>query len=77
MLSLGLARVPSVSASADGALVFDSIGSEPLSVRLYGGNWKQYHLYRQVRADGKVAVTFALTGFGEAYFDDVRIEAMN
>ena len=23
-------------------------------MRLYGGNWKQYHLYRQVRADGKV-----------------------
>ncbi len=71
------AKVSGVSASADGALVFDSIGSEPLSVRLYGGNWKQYHLYRQVRADGKIAVTFALTGFGEAYFDDVRIESMN
>lgn len=71
------AKVPGVSASADGALVFDSVGSEPLSVRLYGGGWKQYHLYRQVGADGRIAVTFALTGLGEAYFDDVRIEAMS
>ncbi len=70
------AKVPGVSASADGALVFDTIGSEPLSVRLYGTGWRQYHLYRQVKNDGLVAVTFALTGLGEAYFDDVRIEEM-
>jgi hypothetical protein len=70
------AKVPKLSASADGALVFDSAGSEPLSVRLYRGGWRQYHLYRQVPASGKLAVTFALTGLGEAYFDDVRIEAM-
>jgi hypothetical protein len=70
------AKVPGVSATADGALVFDNVGSEPLSVRLYGGGWKQYHLYRQAGTDGKLAVTFALTGLGEAYFDDVRIEPM-
>ncbi len=65
-----------ITGSADGAMVFDSSGSEPLSVRLIPGPWKQYYLYRQVKADGKLAVTFALTGIGAAYFDDVRIEPM-
>lgn len=73
---IGFWAKANVGATADGALVFDSAGSEPLSVRLYGGGWRQYYLYRQVPANGKLAVTFALTGFGEAYFDDVRIEEM-
>jgi hypothetical protein len=29
-----------------------------------------------VPAHGKVAMTFALTGFGTAYIDDVRIEPL-
>jgi hypothetical protein len=72
------AKVPGgVLSSADGAVVYDSIGGEPLSVRLnYVGEWKKYHLYRQVPASGKVGMTFALTGLGVAYFDDVRIEPM-
>lgn len=70
------AKVQNISSTADGALVFDSVGSEPLSVRLYGGGWQQYHLYRPIPADGKLTVTMALTGFGEAYFDDLRIETM-
>ncbi|QEL14556.1 hypothetical protein [Limnoglobus roseus] len=65
-----------IKGSADGALVFDSVGSEPLAVRLEPFKWKQYYLYRQVKADGKLAVTFALTGIGFAFFDDVRIEPM-
>jgi hypothetical protein len=40
------------------------------------GGWKQYHLYRRVPPSGKVAMTFALTGFGTAYIDDVRIEPL-
>ena len=66
-----------VAASADGALVYDSVGGEPLAVRLtQPGRWKQYHLYRQVPASGKISVTFALTGIGIAYFDDVAIEPL-
>jgi hypothetical protein len=66
-----------VAASADGALVYDSVGGEPLAVRLtQNGRWKQYHLYRQVPESGKINVTFALTGIGIAFFDDVAIEPM-
>lgn len=64
-----------IKASPDGALFFDSIGGEPMAVRIPGkADWKRYHLYRQVPASGEVSVTLALTGLGTVYFDDVRIE---
>jgi hypothetical protein len=67
-----------VQASGDGAVVYDSAGGEPLGVRLYetAGVWKKFHLYRRVPANGKMAVTFALTGLGTVQFDDVRIEPL-
>jgi len=73
------AHVPKlIGASADGAVVFDSAGGEPLAVRIRGtAKWQRYALYRQVPTDGKINLTFALTGLGKAYFDDVKIEMMN
>ena len=53
-------------------------GGEPLAVRIRATNgWKRHALYRQVPADGKLFLTFALTGLGIAFFDDVKIEPMN
>jgi hypothetical protein len=75
----GWVRLPtSVAASADGALVYDSAGGEPLAIRLTGAipKWKQFTLYRKVPATGTINVTMALTGIGTAYFDDVRIEPL-
>lgn len=75
----GWAKVPApITASADGALLFDSAGGEPLAVRLTEPvpKWKQFTLYRRVPASGSIHVTLALTGIGKAYFDDVRIEPM-
>jgi hypothetical protein len=67
-----------ITASTDGALVYDSAGGEPLAVRLTGatGGWKQFTLYRKVPATGTINVTMALTGIGTAYFDDVKIEPL-
>jgi hypothetical protein len=78
------AKVPAISATADGLVVFDSSGGEPLGVRILStmpeypkpAVWKQYHLYRRVPASGKMVMTFALTGLGRAYIDDVRIEPL-
>jgi hypothetical protein len=72
------AKVPgALQATADGLVVFDTAGGEPLGVRVLAtGGWKQYHLYRRVPPSGKLAMTFALTGFGVAYIDDVRIEPL-
>ena len=71
------AKVPGTASTADGAMVYDSVGEEPLAVRIgVQKEWKHYHLYRPVPETGKIGVTFALTGLGTAYFDDLRIEPM-
>lgn len=72
------ANIPNtIQASADGAVVFDSAGGEPLATRIRSTTgWQRFAMYRQVPADGKLGVTFAMTGLGIAFFDDVRIEEM-
>ncbi len=71
-------RIPAaITASADGVLLYDSIGGEPLAVRLTNATkWTKYTLYRRVPASGVVNVTMALTGLGAVYFDDIRIEPL-
>jgi hypothetical protein len=76
----GWARVPDpIQASADGALLYDSAGGEPLAIRLQGPikEWRQFTWYRRVPASGTLNVTLALTGLGSAYFDDIRIEPLH
>jgi hypothetical protein len=76
----GWVRIPkAITASADGVLLYDSAGGEPLAVRLSGavGKWKRFTLYRRVPATGTINVTLALTGLGTVYFDDIRIEPLN
>jgi hypothetical protein len=71
-------RIPQqIAATMDGALLYDSIGGEPLAIRLKAATaWKKLSLYRRVPASGKVNVTLALAGIGEVFFDDVRIEPL-
>ncbi len=72
-------RIPkAITASADGALFYDSAGGEPLAVRMTDKMpWKKVTLYRKVPASGILNVTLALTGIGIVYFDDVRIEPLS
>jgi hypothetical protein len=74
----GWIRIPTaLTATADGALLFDSAGGEPLAVRIMGPTpWKQFTLYRRVPSSGQINVTMALMGLGTAYFDDIRIEPL-
>jgi hypothetical protein len=67
-----------VTASADGVLVFDSAGGEPLGLRLTAATngWKRFTLFRRVPPGGQVQVTAALTGLGTAYFDDLKVEPL-
>lgn len=71
-------RIPKkIEASADGALLYDSAGGEPLALRLTEPMpWKKLSLYRRVPDSGTLHVTLALTGLGSVYFDDVRIEPL-
>jgi hypothetical protein len=72
------ARLPgNLAGSVDGAMLFDSVGGEALAVRLVTSTkWHRYTFYREVPASGQVSVTMALTGMGEVYFDDVKIEPL-
>jgi hypothetical protein len=74
----GWMRIPNaITATADGALLYDSAGGEPLAVRLMGPTgWKKFTLYRRVPPTGSIYVTMALTGLGQVYFDDIRIEPL-
>jgi hypothetical protein len=74
----GWVRIPkAITASADGALLFDSAGGEPLGVRLTDVTpWKLFTLYRKVPPSGSLQVTMALTGLGKVYFDDIRIQPL-
>jgi hypothetical protein len=67
-----------IASSTDGVLFYDSIGGEPLALRLTEGTkgWKQYSFYRRVPSSGEVNVTMALTGLGTVYFDEVKIRPM-
>ena len=66
-----------ISASPDGLLVIDSLGGEPLAWRgSKTRGWQQVVLYRAASAPGPVTLTFALTGLGEVWIDDVQIEPL-
>ena len=75
----GWVKIPgTIKGSADGALMFDSAGGEPLAVRLTNATeWKHFSFYRKVGPSGTIHVTLALTGMGTVYFDDWKIEPMD
>lgn len=64
--------------SHDGLLIFDSIGGPDLAdrVRLTRG-WRQFTFYRAVPESGELVVTFALSGLGEAWVDDLHVNLLD
>ncbi len=75
----GWVNVPNpITGSVDGLMIFDSLGGEALADRVgHTAGWKEFALYRVVPQSGAVNVTFALTGLGEAWIDDVGIHVLN
>jgi hypothetical protein len=66
-----------VTASDDGALLYDTAGGDAFALRLNKATpWKQFTVYRRVPASGTIQVTLALTGLGTVFFDDMRIEPL-
>ena len=63
-----------ITASVDGLMIVDSLGGEALAQRLgETGGWQEFVLYRSARHSGPMTVTFALTGIGEAWIDDLGV----
>lgn len=75
----GWVNIPEpIKASPDGAMMYDSVGGEPLAIRWTEPTaWKKYTVFRRVPASGVVTVTLTMTGIGTAYFDDIRIEPLS
>ena len=74
----GWVHVPApITASTDGLLVVDSLSGEALADRIgQTKGWRQFALYRVAPQSGPMCVTFALSGIGEAWLDDVAIQVL-
>ncbi len=74
----GWANVPAeITASSDGLLVVDSLSGEALADRIGKTHgWRQFALYRIAPQTGPMCVTFAMSGIGEAWLDDVAIQVL-
>jgi hypothetical protein len=73
-------RIPTpILSSADGAIVYDSAGGEPMALRLReptSSKGQMYSVFRRVPSSGEMHVTLGLSGLGRVYFDNVLIEPM-
>lgn len=66
-----------ITGSVDGLLIIDSLSGEPLAERIgRTAGWEEFTLYRVATEQGQVSVTFALSGLGEVWLDDVTIQLM-
>jgi hypothetical protein len=74
----GWVKVPkAIEASLDGLMILDTLGREPLADRIgKTDGWKEFTLYRAAPVSGPWWLTIALTGIGDAWIDDVTIEAL-
>jgi len=74
----GWVHVPEpITASVDGLLIVDTLAGEPLAQRVRATKgWQEFTLYRAAAERGTMTVTFALTGLGEAWLDDVTIQPL-
>jgi len=66
-----------ITGSPDSLLILDSLGGEALAERVsLGPDWKEWNAYRMVDASGTSTITFALSGLGEVWIDDISIEPL-
>jgi hypothetical protein len=72
----GWVRLPEpLEGSREGLIISDSIGGMALASRITeSGDWREFTLYRAAARDGEATVTFAISGRGEAWIDDVTIQ---
>jgi hypothetical protein len=71
----GWVNVPEkIRDTPDGLLIIDSLGGLPLAERIeQTTGWREFTLYRVATRGEELTVTFALTGLGEVWLDDVTV----
>jgi hypothetical protein len=74
----GAIKIPTpVRGSADGVLIFDSLGGPELGYRLrHTAGWQPFVLYRATGQAESITLTVALTGVGEALLDSVTVSPL-
>jgi hypothetical protein len=66
-----------VTGSVDGLMIYDTLGGEALAERIgQTQGWREFALYRAAPQNGTMTVIFAMTGLGEAWLDDVQVQAL-
>jgi hypothetical protein len=75
----GWVNVPApLAGSHEGLVIFDSISGPDLGERIRGTQgWREFALYRAVPKNGDLTLTFALTGLGEAWIDDIDVTLLD
>jgi hypothetical protein len=75
----GWVNIPRViQGNPDGLMIVDSLGGQYMAERIpVTDGWQEFTLYRGVESDRDLQVTFALTGVGEAMFDEVTIRTVD
>jgi hypothetical protein len=74
----GWVQIPTpLTGSVDGLLILDSVSGEPLAERIGETvGWQEFTLYRAAPQAGSMSLTFALSGLGEVWLDDVTIQPL-
>jgi hypothetical protein len=67
-----------ITGSVDGLEIIDSLGGPALATRIgHAPEWQEFALYRFATQLDQITVTFALTGIGEVWIDNVVVEPMS
>jgi hypothetical protein len=71
-------RLFPTASGAGGVIIRDSIGGEQFQYRTTVPipEFQRVLLFRKAPADGTFTVTLGLAGYGEAFFDDLRVEVI-
>ncbi len=78
-ISVKVKKVNPSARGTAGLIITDSIGGETMQYRLPGSYPKlsQVIFFRRAPTNGNLTVTMGLDGFGDAFFDDFRIEKVD
>ena len=71
----GWVHVPeAIRGSHDGLAIYDNLGGWDLAERVQQGTgWREFVFYRAAKGDRPLVISFALTGMGEVWIDDLSV----